>query len=233
MRVLVVEDDRRLARLLTRGLLAEGFVVDVAHDGHEGLWRASEHGYDVIVLDIMLPGLDGFRVCTALRDRQVWTPILMLTAKDGEYDEAEGLDSGADDYLTKPFSYVVLVARLRALMRRGQPARPVLLRTGDLELDPVTRGCRRGQTPIRLTAKEYAVLHMLMRHAEEVVTKGEVIEHVWDFASDVDPNLVEVYISTLRRKIDTPFARHSITTVRGIGYRLVADNNGAHRAESN
>ncbi|HEV2778392.1 MAG TPA: response regulator transcription factor [Actinophytocola sp.] len=223
MRVLVVEDDRRLARLLTRGLLAEGFAVDVAHDGREGLWRAAEGAYDVIVLDILLPGLDGYRVCTALRDRQVWTPILMLTAKDGEYDEAEGLDSGADDYLTKPFSYVVLVARLRALIRRGRPARPVVLRAGDLELDPVTRRCRRGRTPIRLTAKEYAVLHVLMRRPEEVVTKGEVIEHVWDFASDVDPNLVEVYICALRRKVDTPFARHTITTVRGVGYRVTAD----------
>jgi DNA-binding response OmpR family regulator len=228
MRVLVVEDDRRLAQLLTRGLLAEGFAVDVAHDGHDGLWRASEGGYDVIVLDIMLPRLNGYRVCTTLRDRQVWTPILMLTAKDGEYDEAEGLDSGADDYLTKPFSYVVLVARLRALIRRGQPARPVLLRAGDLELDPVSRKCRRGQTPIKLTAKEYAVLHMLMRRAGEVVTKCEVIEHVWDFASDVDPNLVEVYISTLRRKIDAPFARHTITTVRGVGYRLAADDGADH-----
>jgi DNA-binding response OmpR family regulator len=231
MRVLVVEDDRRLARLLTRGLLAEGFAVDVAHDGREGLWRATEGGYDVVVLDILLPGLDGYRVCTTLRDKQIWTPILMLTAKDGEYDEAEGLDSGADDYLTKPFSYVVLVARLRALIRRGQPARPVVLRVGDLELDPVSRRCRRGQTPIRLTAKEYAVLHVLMRRPEEVVTKAEVIENVWDFASDVDPNLVQVYISMVRRKIDKPFGRHSITTVRGVGYRLTAYD-GAHHAET-
>jgi DNA-binding response OmpR family regulator len=232
MRVLVVEDDRRLARLLTRGLLAEGFAVDVAHDGHKGLRRAFEGGYDVIVLDILLPKVNGYRVCTTLRDGQVWTPILMLTAKDGEYDEAEGLDSGADDYLTKPFSYVVLVARLRALIRRGQPARPVVLRVGDLELDPVSRTCHRGTTPVRLTAKEYAVLHVLMRRAEEVVTKGEMIEHVWDFASDIDPNLVEVYISALRRKIDTPFARHSITTVRGIGYRLTANSDGTGRAHA-
>ncbi|NKE57642.1 response regulator transcription factor [Lentzea sp. PSKA42] len=221
MRVLVVEDDPRLADLLTRGLTAEGFAVDVERTGTDGLWRAREHPYDVIVLDIMLPGLNGYRVCQELRDAGVWTPILMLTAKDGEFDEAEGLDTGADDYLTKPFSYVVLVARLRALARRSRTAQPVVLRAGDLVLDPVSRECHRGTTRIDLKAKEFSVLNFLLRHTNEVVTKSEIIDGVWDAAQDPDPNLVEVYISALRRKIDTPFDRRSITTVRGVGYRLV------------
>ncbi|QFZ18258.1 response regulator transcription factor [Saccharothrix syringae] len=220
MRVLVVEDDRRLAGLLVRGLVAEGFVVDVEHDGRDGLWRASEHAYDVIVLDVMLPGMNGYRVCAHLRAAEVWTPILMLTAKDGELDEAEGLDTGADDYLTKPFSYVVLVARLRALARRGSTPRPAVLRAGDLALDPATRSCRRGGTPIPLTVKEFAVLEFLLRHRDRVVTKAEIIAGVWDEARDPEPNLVEVYVSALRRKIDTPFRRRTITTVRGLGYRL-------------
>jgi DNA-binding response OmpR family regulator len=232
MRVLVVEDDRRLAQLLFRGLSADGFAVDVVHDGQDGLWHALERVHDVIVLDILLPGLNGYRVCRQLRDKQVWTPILMLTAKDGEYDEADGLDTGADDYLTKPFSYVVLTARLRALIRRGRPVRPVVLRTGDLELDPASRQCRRGEVQIKLTAKEYSILQLLMQRADEVISKSEVIEQVWDFARDVDPNLVEVYICALRRKIDTPFARRSITTVRGIGYRLIADGLRKPSAES-
>ncbi|GAA1331866.1 response regulator transcription factor [Saccharothrix algeriensis] len=220
MRVLVVEDDRRLAGLLVRGLVAENFAVDVEHDGSDGLWRATEHAYDVIVLDVMLPGLNGYRVCGRLRAAGVWTPILMLTAKDGELDETEGLDTGADDYLTKPFSYPVLVARLRALVRRGGPARPVVLRAGDLELDPAARTCRRGHQAIALTAKEFAVLELLLRHQGRVVTKAEIISGAWDEAREPDPNLVEVYISTLRRKIDAPFHRHTITTVRGVGYRL-------------
>lgn len=223
MRVLVVEDDRRLAELLARGLVAEGFRVDVAHDGETGLWRAREHRYDVIVLDIMLPGLNGYRVCARLRAAGVDTPIMMLTAKDGELDEAEGLDTGADDYLTKPFSYVVLVARLRALARRSVKSRPLVLCAGDLELDPVSRVCTRAGTPIGLTAKEYAVLEFLLRHTDQVVTKAEVIDDVWDTADDPAPNIVEVYISTLRRKIDAPFGRRTITTVRGIGYRLVTN----------
>ncbi|MEU4443627.1 response regulator transcription factor [Actinosynnema sp. NPDC050801] len=223
MRVLVVEDDRRLAELLSRGLTAEGFAVDVEHDGRDGLWRATEHAYDVIVLDVMLPSLNGYRVCERLRAAGVWTPILMLTAKDGELDEAEGLDTGADDYLTKPFSYLVLVARLRALVRRGGVARPTVLRAGDLELDPALRSCRRRDVPIALTAKEFAVLEYLVRHRDQVVTKAEIIQGVWDSAQDPDPNLVEVYISTLRRKVDAPFGRRSITTVRGVGYCVRGD----------
>ncbi|MEV0678674.1 response regulator transcription factor [Actinosynnema sp. NPDC050436] len=220
MRVLVVEDDRRLAGLLVRGLVAENFAVDVEYNGSDGLWRATEHTYDAIVLDVMLPGLNGYRVCARLRAAGVWTPILMLTAKDGEWDETEGLDTGADDYLTKPFSYPVLVARLRALVRRGGPTRPVVLRAGDLELDPAARTCHRGQKPIALTAKEFAVLELLLRRQDQVVTKAEIIAGAWDEAREPDPNLVEVYISTLRRKIDTPFRRRTIVTVRGVGYRL-------------
>ncbi|KOX25914.1 transcriptional regulator [Saccharothrix sp. NRRL B-16348] len=220
MRVLVVEDDRRMAGLLVRGLTAENFVVDVEHDGRDGLWRATEHAYDVIVLDVMLPGLNGYRVCAQLRSAGNWTPILMLTAKDGELDETEGLDTGADDYLTKPFSYLVLVARLRALARRGGTPRPAVLRLGDLELDPAARTCRRGDTPIGLTVKEFAVLEFLLRRRDQVVTKAEIIAGVWDEARDPEPNLVEVYVSALRRKIDAPFRRHTITTVRGLGYRV-------------
>ncbi|ROP37004.1 response regulator transcription factor [Saccharothrix texasensis] len=224
MRVLVVEDDRRLAELLSRGLTAEGFAVDLEHDGRDGLWRAAEHAYEVIVLDVMLPSLNGYRVCERLRATGVWTPILMLTAKDGELDEAEGLDTGADDYLTKPFSYVVLVARLRALVRRGGVARPTVLRAGDLELDPALRACRRRGVPIPLTAREFAVLEFLVRHRDQVVTKTEIIQGVWDSAHDPDPNLVEVYVSTLRRKVDAPFGRRSITTVRGVGYCVRGDD---------
>ncbi|MEU4742510.1 response regulator transcription factor [Actinosynnema sp. NPDC023658] len=218
MRVLVVEDDRRLAGLLVRGLTAENFVVDVEYNGLDGLWRAEDFPYDVIVLDVMLPGLNGYRVCERLRSAEVWTPILMLTAKDGELDEAEGLDTGADDYLTKPFSYLVLVARLRALARRGGTPRPTVLRVGDLELNPAARTCCRGHTPITLTAKEFAVLEFMLRHHDRVVSKVEIIAGVWDEARD--PDLVEVYISALRRKIDAPFDRRTITTIRGTGYRL-------------
>ncbi|XVV05871.1 response regulator transcription factor [Actinosynnema sp. CA-248983] len=223
MRVLVVEDDRRLAELLARGLTAEGFVVDVERDGVAGLWRAREGAHDVIVLDIMLPGLNGYRVCAELRAAGVWTPILMLTAKDGEWDEAEGLDTGADDYLTKPFSYLVLVARLRALIRRGAPARPAVLTAGDLELDPATRRCHRRGVAIPLTAKQFTVLEFLLRRAGQVVTKTEVLHGVWDEEREPEPNLVEVYISTIRRKIDAPFGTNTITTVRGVGYRVSAD----------
>ncbi len=199
MRILVVEDDRRLAELLRRGLGAEGFVVELAHDGRGGLHLAVEGAYDVIVLDVMLPGLNGYRVCARLREAGVWTPVLMLTAKDGEYDEAEGLDTGADDYVTKPFSYVALVARLRALVRRGS-------------------------TELPLTAREFAVLEYLARRGGEVVTKREVLENVWDEAFEGDVNIVEVYVSALRRKIDAPFGRHTIHTVRGAGYRLAAED---------
>ncbi|GAA0344381.1 response regulator transcription factor [Streptomyces blastmyceticus] len=224
MRILVVEDDRRLAELLRRGLGAEGFVVELAHDGRGGLHLAVEGAYDVIVLDVMLPGLNGYRVCARLREAGVWTPVLMLTAKDGEYDEAEGLDTGADDYVTKPFSYVALVARLRALVRRGGPERPSTLRVGDLRVDPATRTCHRGSAELSLTAREFAVLEYLARRGGEVVTKHEVLENVWDEAFEGDVNIVEVYVSALRRKIDAPFGRHTIHTVRGAGYRLAAED---------
>jgi DNA-binding response OmpR family regulator len=220
MRVLVVEDDRRMAELLVRGLTSVNFIVDVEYDGRDGLWRATEYQYDVIVLDVMLPGLNGYRVCAHLRAAKVWTPVLMLTAKDGELDEAEGLDTGADDYLTKPFSYLVLVARLRALARRGATPRPAVLRAGDLELDPTAKTCRRGAAPINLTAKEFALLEFLLRHHDRVVSKIDIIGGVWDEAREPDPNLVEVYISALRRKIDTPFGQRTIATIRGMGYRL-------------
>jgi DNA-binding response OmpR family regulator len=220
MRILVVEDERLLARALKRGLEAEGYAVDVAPDGQEGLWRAREQSYDAMVLDIMLPGMNGFRICATLREEDNWTPILMLTAKDGEYDEAEALDTGADDFLSKPFSYVVLRAHLRALMRRGVRQRPAVLAVGDLRLDPASRSVDRGREPLRLTAREFAVLEYLMRHPGEVVSKADLLEHVWDFGYDGDPNVVEVYIGYLRRKIDAPFGRHTIETVRGAGYRL-------------
>ena len=223
MRILVVDDEKRLVAALRRGLEAEGFAVDVALDGDEGLWLASENPYDAMVLDIMLPGLNGFEVCARLRDSGNWTPILMLTAKDGEWDEAEALDTGADDYLSKPFSYVVLVARLRALLRRGARDRPVVLTAGDLVVDPAGRTCSRGDSVVELTSREFAVLEFLMRRAGEVVTKTDIVDHVWDMHFDGDLNVVEVHISALRRKIDAPFDRHAIQTVRGAGYRLAAD----------
>ncbi|MEV8315140.1 response regulator transcription factor [Streptomyces sp. NPDC059900] len=222
MRILVVEDDLRLAELLRRGLVGEGYAVDVAHDGRSGLELALLNGYDALVLDVILPGLNGYRLCARLREAALWTPVLMLTAKDGEYDEAEGLDTGADDYLTKPFSFVALTARLRALLRRGRPERPAVLQVGDLEIDPATRGCRRGITPVALTLREFAVLEYLARRRGETVSKTEVLEHVWDHTFEGDVNVVEVYVSTLRRKIDAPFQRRTIHTVRGIGYRLEA-----------
>ncbi|WP_459546571.1 response regulator [Nocardia sp. X0981] len=223
MRLLIVEDEKRLALALAKGLTAEGFAVDVVHDGAEGLHLATSADYDLVILDIMLPGMNGYRVCAALRAAGHETPVLMLTAKDGEYDEAEGLDTGADDYLSKPFSYVVLVARIRALLRRRTRGGARVLRIGDLVVDPGTRTCRRGDREVSLTAKEFAVLEHLAVRAGEVVSKADILEHVWDFAYDGDPNIVEVYISTLRRKIDTPFGRRTISTVRGAGYRLVAD----------
>ncbi|MFF4366810.1 response regulator transcription factor [Streptomyces sp. NPDC001594] len=223
MRVLVVEDERRLAAALQRGLRSEGFSVDVAHDGPQGLWMACEHDYDLIVLDIMLPGLNGYRVCARLRAAGNEAGILMLTAKDGEYDEAEALDTGADDFLSKPFSYLVLVARLRALGRRTGRRGPQTLLLGDLLLDPARHLCSRGETEIRLTAREFAVLEYLARRPGEVVPKREILEQVWDSAFDGDPNVVEVHVSAVRRKIDAPFGRSALETVRGVGYRLAAD----------
>jgi DNA-binding response OmpR family regulator len=220
VRILVVEDEHRLADLLKDGLTREGFAVDLAYDGREGLWLATEHAYDVIVLDVMLPALHGYAVCARLREAGNWTPILMLTAKDGEYDEAEALDTGADDYLTKPFSYVVLLARLRALVRRGGRERPAVLAVGDLRIDPAGLACSRAGVRIALTPKEFAILHCLARRAGEVVPKSELLAKAWDFAYDGDSNVVEVYISALRRKIDRPFGRTTLHTVRGAGYRL-------------
>jgi len=223
VRVLVVEDEERFAAALAKGLTAEGFQVEVAGDGLEGWWRARERPYGAIVLDLMLPRLNGYQVCQRLRDAGVWTPILMLTAKDGEYDEAEALDTGADDFLSKPFSFLVLVARLRALQRRGAGPRPSVLRLGDLELDPRRALCRRAGSEIRLTARESALLELLLRHAGEVVGKAEALDEVWGADFTGDPNVVEVYVGYLRRKIDCPFGRPLLQTVRGLGYRLAVD----------
>jgi DNA-binding response OmpR family regulator len=223
VRVLVVEDERRLAAAVRRGLSAEGFAVDVAYNGEDGLHCAREGGYDAVVLDLMLPKLSGYRVCQQLRAEKNWVPILILSAKDGEYDQADGLDLGADDYLTKPFSYVVLAARLRALLRRGAVPRPAELQAGDLALDPASHRVRRGQTEIVLTAREFALLEYLIRRAGQVVSKSQLLEHVWDTYDSVDLNVVEVYAGYLRRKVDTPFGRQALQTVRGAGYRLAAD----------
>ncbi|BBC32911.1 Transcriptional regulator [Streptomyces graminofaciens] len=220
MRLLIVEDEKRLAVSLAKGLTAEGYAVDVVHDGVEGLHRASEGTYDLVILDIMLPGMNGYRVCGALRAAGHDVPILMLTAKDGEYDEAEGLDTGADDYLTKPFSYVVLVARVKALLRRRGPsggASPVHT-VGDLKVDTAARRVFLADDEIALTTKEFSVLEQLVVRAGEVVSKSDILEHVWDFAYEGDPNIVEVYVSTLRRKLGPAL----IKTVRGAGYRLEA-----------
>ncbi|HMS46664.1 MAG TPA: response regulator transcription factor [Candidatus Microthrix sp.] len=217
-----MDDEPRLAVAVKRGLEAEGFAVDVAATGDEGLWMATEVAYDAIVLDIMLPGISGYTVCARLREAGVWTPILMLTAKNGEYDEAEALDTGADGYLSKPFSFVVLVAHIRALLRRGATERPAKLSLGDLVLDPATRSCIRGDMAIDLTAKEFSVLEFLMRSKGDVVTKSQIVEHVWDAAYDGDLNVVEVHVSALRRKIDAPFGTDTIRTVRGAGYQMVA-----------
>ena len=219
MRVLVVEDEERLAEGLKAGLDAEGFATDVASDGVEGLWMAREHPYDAIVLDILLPGMNGYLVCASLREAGVWTPILMLTAKDGEFDEAEALDTGADDFVTKPFSYVALVARLRALIRRGAGERPAVLEAGNLRVDPGARRAWRGDAEVRLTAREMALLEFLLRHKGEVVSKTEILDHVWDASFDGDLNVIEVYVGHLRTKL----GRESIETVRGAGYRLAAD----------
>ncbi len=222
MRVLLVEDEKVLAEPLRHGLAGEGFVVDVAHDGVTGQWLATENPYDVLVLDIMLPGRNGYDVLRNVRERKIWTPALMLTAKDGEYDQTDAFDLGADDYLTKPFSFIVLVARLRALVRCGAPERPVVLTAGDLQLDPNRRLVSRGGTPICLTAKEFALLHYLVRHADEVVSKTEILDNVWDPAFEGSENIVEVYIGYLRKKIDVAFGVHTLDTVRGMGYRLLS-----------
>ncbi|MCI0686891.1 MAG: response regulator transcription factor [Sporichthyaceae bacterium] len=220
MRALVVEDEIKMAGLLKRGLEEEGYAVDLADRGRDGLWLATENSYDVILLDLMLPDLDGLAICRRLREAGVWSPVLILTARDAVVDRVSGLDAGADDYLVKPFSFAELFARLRALGRRGAAARPTVLRVGDLVLSPAGRRVTRAGTAIELTAKEFALLECLMRHPGDVLTRTRLIEHVWDFAYDGDSNVVDVYIRYLRQKIDRPFGRQSIETVRGSGYRL-------------
>lgn len=216
VRVLVVEDEALLAQSLRHGLEAEGFAVDTAADGEIGLWMAREHRYDAIVLDIMLPKMNGYLVCRSLRDENNWTPILMLTAKAGEFDVAEGLDTGADDYLTKPFSFVVLLARIRALVRRSPGDRPAVISHAGIDLDPAARIVRVHDTAVDITSKEFSLLHFLMRHAGEVVSKTEIVENVWDVEFDGDLNIVEVYVRSLRKKIGST----AIETVRGSGYRF-------------
>ena len=220
MRVLVVEDEVKMAGLLKRALEEEGYAVDVASDGREALWLGTENPYDAIVLDVMLPELDGFAVCRGLREAGRWSPVLMLTARDGVSDRVAGLDAGADDYLTKPFSLAELLARIRALVRRGAVERPAILRAGDLTLDPASKAVARDATAIELNAKEFALLEYLMRHPGEVLARTRLIEHVWDFAYEGDSNVVDVYVRYVRNKVDRPFRRDSIETVRGVGYRL-------------
>ncbi|MGL6236156.1 MAG: response regulator transcription factor [Segniliparus sp.] len=221
MRVLLVEDEERLASTLAMGLRAEGFVVSAATNGVDGLHEALHSHYDVIVLDIMLPGLSGYEVLRRLRGAKVWAPVIMLTAKDGEYDQTDAFDLGADDYLTKPFTFSILVARLRALIRRGAPERPVVLRAGTLALDPAQRTVARGEAAIALTAREFGVLEYLMRNKGAAVAKLDILTNVWDDHYDGPLNIVEVYIGYLRRKIDIPFGTNTIETLRGVGYRLV------------
>lgn len=220
MRVLLVEDERPLAAALDEALREEGWVVDHSADGRDGLRMALLGQYDVVVLDIMLPSMNGYDVLKHMRQRKVWTPVLMLTAKDGEYDQTDAFELGADDYVTKPFSTRVLLARLQALSRRGAPERPVALTVGCLSLDPTTRRVTREGKEIQLTAREYALLHHLMRKAGQVQSKSEILENVWDSDYPGADNVVEVYVGYLRRKIDAPFATKSLETVRGMGYRL-------------
>jgi two-component system OmpR family response regulator len=220
MRVLVVEDEAKMANLLKRGLEHEGYAVDLAADGVEALWAAREFDFDAIVLDAMIPEPDGFEVCRTLRAEGRWMPVLLLTARDAVDDRVLGLDAGADDYLTKPFAFSELFARLRALTRRELGARPTVLEVGDLVLDPATRDVRRGEVPISLSAKQFAILEQFMRRPGEVLTRADLLEHVWDFAYEGTSNLVDVYVRTLRERIDRPFGVDSIETVRGAGYRL-------------
>jgi two-component system OmpR family response regulator len=222
MRVLVVEDEHLISRALSEGLEAEGYAVDVVDNGTDGLWHGTEIEYDAIILDVMLPGMNGYKVCAELRASGVDTPIMMLTAKDGEFDQAEGLDTGADDYVTKPFSFVVLLARLRALIRRGPSERPAVLAVGDLVLDPSDRSCRRGDQLIELTPREYSLLHYLMHRVGEPVSKRDLVEHVWG-DDELEATVLQVYVGYLRRKVDEPFGRSTIQTMRGHGYRLVDD----------
>jgi len=223
MRVLVVEDELRMASLIRRGLTAEGLAADVTARGEDALWMAEAHDYDAIVLDVMLPGLSGFETCRRLRINGIWAPVLMLTARDAVEDRVAGLDNGADDYLVKPFAFAELLARLRALARRGEPERPSVLSVGDLTLDPATREVRRGSAEIVLAAKEFALLELFMRRPGEVLSRLHLLEHAWDFAYDARSNVVDVHVRRLRLKIDEPFGRRSLETVRGAGYRLRAE----------
>ncbi|WP_131745309.1 response regulator transcription factor [Frankia sp. Cppng1_Ct_nod] len=222
MRVLIVEDELRMAALLRRGLVEEGYAVDVVGNGTDAVWLATEVAYDAVVLDLMLPGIDGFEVCRRLRAAGRWAPVLMLTARGVVSDRVQGLDAGADDYVAKPFSFAELSARLRALIRRGAPVRPIVLRVGDLSLDPAARRARRGTTELDLSPREFAILELFMRHPGEVLTRTRILEHVWDFAYDGMSNVVDQYIAYLRRKIDRPFGMDQLETVRGAGYRLRA-----------
>jgi DNA-binding response OmpR family regulator len=222
MHALVIDDERSMAAGLAAGLEIEGFDVDVAYNGVDGLNRAREGSYDIIVLDVMLPGMTGYAVCQALRAEQIWTPVLMLTARDAERDELTGLAAGADDYLTKPFSHAVLIARMRALLRRGPPQpREAILQLGSLRLDQAAKRVWRGDIEVRLTVREVAVLEFMLRRAGEVVSKQEILDHVWGLDFEGDSNIVEVYVGHLRNKVDRPFERETIETVRGAGYRLV------------
>ena len=217
MRILLVDDEERFATAVRQGLEAEGLAVDLAHDGNEGLWMARSNDYDAIVLDVLLPGLNGYRICAELRDGGNWTPILMLTALDEDLDEAEALDTGADDYLSKPFSFVVLVARLRALLRRGAAPRPAVLQVGDVRLDPAAHRCWRAGQEVELTTKQFALLECFMRYPGQVLSKTALREHVWDYAFADSSNIIEVYVGQLRKKLGV--AR--IETIRSAGYRLV------------
>jgi len=226
MRVLVVEDETRMSRLLKRGLEEEGHAVDLAADGPEGLWLATENPYSAIVLDVMLPGFDGFELCRRLRAAGVWAPVLMLTARDGVDDRVRGLDAGADDYLVKPFSLLELAARLRALARRDDRARPAVLREGDLKLDPASKRAWRGGAELRLSPKEFSLLELFLRHPGAVLTRSQILDAAWDFAYDGTSNVVDQYVTYLRKKIDVPFGRHDLETVRGMGYRLRREEQG-------
>ena len=223
MKILLIEDDKKIATIVKRGLEAEGFTVEVTFNGSDGLWLATEGTYDLIILDIMLPGRNGYQVCADLREAGDWTPILMLTAKDGDLDEAEALDTGADDYLTKPFSFAVLIARIRAVLRRAGGRQPIPVEVGDLRIDPGQRRVWRGDVEIGMTARQFDVLEFLVRRVGQVLSKSEILDGVWDYDYEGDPNIVEVYIRRLRARIDEPFGRQSIETVRGAGYRLATD----------
>jgi two-component system OmpR family response regulator len=220
MRLLLVEDSPKMAALLRRGLTEEGYAVDVAVTGIDAVWMATENPFDAIVLDVVLPDIDGFEVCSRIRAAERWSPLLMLTARDDVVDRVRGLDVGADDYLTKPFAFEELFARLRSLIRRGPRERPPILAVGDLELDPAAHSVRRDGKLVHLTAKEFALFQYFMQHPDEALTRSQLLEHVWDFAFEGDPNIVDVYMGYLREKLDRPFGRRSLETVRGVGYRL-------------